>query len=304
MFNYFKGNWCKRRGEIYTGNMKMIGFIVGTGRCGTTILSSVLNAHSRICVPHELHFIVHRGLYEKYLCGEAQKYGPEDFIHFIRERCPYNFDQYFDFVSHFKNLRYPQKDLSLLLTGLFDHICHSAGKEVLVEQTPWHGLYLNVLKELFPSMKIVHLIRDGRDVAISFARTPWWTKDVMANLERWGNEVDIAHKFCLENPDCSIELKYEDLVSQPEMALKRILNLFGLNPEEEMLNPNNLIDYFPHFKGDVMSVQSDQFKMWGGDKRTVFFPESVFGWKKNKAMNFSAIPEKISVKLAYFGYDV
>lgn len=304
LFNLFnsKRSGCKK--EIYTGKMKQVGFIVGTGRCGTTILASVLNAHSKICIPHELHFIVHRGLYEKYLTGEAQRFGADDFINFIRERCPYNFDQYFDYVSHFKNLRYPQQNLRILLTGLFDNMCNAAGKDVFLEQTPWHGLHLNTLKGLFPDMKVIHLIRDGRDVAISFARTPWWSKDIMANLERWGNEANLAHTFCLENPESSIELRYEDLIVQPEVALNKILRLFSLNFEQNMLDPENLFDYLPLFKGDTIEVQSDQFKRWGREKKSIFFSGSIYGWKKREDNAFDVMSEKVKEALIQFGYEV
>lgn len=35
----------------------IINFIIGTGCCGTTMLAQILNAHSDICVSHELHLV-------------------------------------------------------------------------------------------------------------------------------------------------------------------------------------------------------------------------------------------------------
>ena len=302
MLNFFKRKPSESNTPIYKGKMKQTGFIVGTGRCGTTILASVLNAHSRICIPHELQIIVIRGLYEKYCSGEAQRFAADDFIRFIRERCPYHFEKYFDYISHFRSLTYPQKDLRTLLTELFDHICYAAGKHVFLEQYPANGQKLDVLQDLFPDMKVIHMIRDGRDVAISYARTPWWTKEIMANLDRWEKLINVVHAFCRENPENCIELKYEDLVVQPQAALIKILRLFELEFEENMLDPAHLIDYLPLFKGDALAVQSNQFLQWGKEKRSVFFPESVYGWKKQKDY-FAVLPEKVNKTLCLFGYE-
>lgn len=286
----------------YKGKMKQIGFIVGTGRCGTTILASVLNAHSRISIPHELQIIINRGLYEKYASGEAINYRADDFIDLIRDRCPYHFVKYFDYVSHFKQLRYPQKDLRTLLSELFDHMCYKAGKEVFLEQTPYYGQHLDVLKVLFPSMKVIHLIRDGRDVATSYARTPWWTKDITTNLERWAKVVNLIHASCEQNPKDFLELRYEDLVVEPRVALLKILSLFDLGYESGMLDPLNLIDYFAFAKGDAMAVQSDQFKEWGQEKSCVFFPESIYGWKRQKE-KYEVLSDEVRRTLNLFSYE-
>jgi hypothetical protein len=303
MFRLFKNKLSESDTSIYKGKMMQIGFIVGSGRCGSTILASVLNAHSKICVPHELQILVNRGLYDKYYSGEAQKFTADDFIRFIRKRCPYHFEKYFDYISHFRGLLYPQKDLQSLLTELFDHICYETSKQVFLEQTPWYGLHLDELKELFPELRVIHLIRDGRDVAISYARTPWWTKDIMANLNRWEKEVNIIHEFCRNNPGNCIELKYEDLVVQPQVSLSKTLRIFDLYFEETMLNPEKLFDYISLFKGDGLVVQSDQYKQWDKERNSVFFNESIYGWKINKNVSFDVIPNEVKDTLDLFGYE-
>lgn len=296
------------RKYIYLRSMKQIGFIVGTGRCGTTILARVLNSHSKICVPHELQIICGIGngdrLYEKYQSAEAAHYNAEDFINLIRERCPYYFERYFDYISHFKNLGYPQSDLRTLLKALFDHICYANGKEVFLEQTPWYGQKLNVLKELFPEMKVIHMVRDGRDVALSYARTPWWSKEPLKNLEKWEKEINIIHDYGMKNPENYIEIRYEDLVIDPVIKIKRILNLLHLDFEEEMLDSARLIDYSRMFKGNAIENQSNEFKKWIAEKTKVFFAENLYAWKRNKEVDFSSLSKQIRETLKAFNYDV
>ena len=293
-------------GHKYGGAAKQIGFIVGTGRCGTTILAEVLNAHSRICVPHELQIIVSIGngnrLYEKYITKELSKYRAKDFIKLIGRRCPYHFEKFFDYHRHFQDLDYPQTDLRQLLVGLFDHICQAYGKEVFLEQTPWYGQKLEVLRELFPEMKVIHLIRDGRDVAVSYARTLWWSRDINKNLKQWEREVNKIHDYGRQNPANFLEIRYEDLVLSPESELKKILSLFNLEYQRAMLDPKNLIDYLSMFKRRLFYKRSPEQLDQRPGKKEVFFPEKVHAWKRNAGLKFNLTPE-ISRTLAIFNYE-
>lgn len=295
------------RRENYTGNAKQIAFLVGTGRCGTTILAQVLNAHSKICVPPELQLIVSIGngdrFYEKYISSELQRYGAKEFIRLVESCCPYYLERFFDYREHFRSLKYPQKDLGKVLRGLFDHICFVHKKEVFVEQTPWHGQKLDVLKTIFPEMKVIHMVRDGRDVAVSFARSPWWSDSVEDNLVQWEKEVGVIHQFGKNNPDNFIQIRYEDLALNPERQLGKILDLFGLKFERQMLEPENLVDYMPMFKSDISGNVSKEFKKWSDEKKEVFFMESIYAWKRNKGVDFSVLASKVVDTLKLYGYE-
>jgi Sulfotransferase family len=303
MFSLFK----RKIDYDYAGAAKQLAFIVGTGRCGSTILAQVLNSHSRICVPHELQILVSIGngdrLYEKAVSGDMAHYKARNFIKLIDRCCPYYFEQFFDYKRHFKELSYPQKDLRQILKDLFDHICATYGKEVFIEQTPWHGKRLDVLKGLFPEMKVIHLVRDPRDVAISYARTPWWSKDVAANIMQWEREVNVIHDFGLKNPEGFLELRYEDLVNNPQVELGRMLALLDLPFEEEMLNPEKLINYEAMFKVDSSNIYSKEYKKWEQGRSQVFFTDSIYSWKKNRDYDFASLTLPIRETMSLFQYE-
>jgi Sulfotransferase family len=298
-------SFLKRR--QYKGKMKQIGFIVGTGRCGTTILGQVLNSHSKICVPHELQIIVGIGngdrLYEKYMAGEFKDYKAEDFIRLINGCCPYYFEKYFDYIQHFRDLNYPQNDLRKLLIGLFDHICFHFKKDIFLEQTPWQGQRLEILKKLFPGMKVIHIVRDGRDVAISYARTPWWSKDIGQNLLQWQREVKVISDFGRRNPENFLEIRYEDLVTEPESILTNVLQMFALRYESDMLRPDKLIDYLSFFKDNSAAYQSKENRKWEQAKKEVFFRGSIYSWKRQKEIDFSSLQDRVKTTLDSFGYE-
>jgi hypothetical protein len=304
MFNLFKN-----KKQPYLGAARQHAFIVGTGRCGTTILASVLNSHSRICVPPELQIIFSYDgngdrFYEKSISGELEKFRARHFSRLSELVCPYEIMQFFDHVRHFKGLSYPQTDLKKLLHELFDHICYDHGKDVFIEQTPWHGQRLDFLKELFPEMKVIHLVRDARDVALSYARTTWWSKDVGENLLQWENEVSIIKEFGKKNPDNFLEIRYEDLACNPEQELQKILDILGLTFELEMLDSSRLINYWAMFKGDSGSMQSKQYQQWEKSMKNVFFPDSIYSWKKNQDHDFNELVKPIKGTLESLGYSV
>ena len=288
--------------------MEQLGFIVGTGRCGSTITAKLLNAHSAVVVPHELQILVSIGngdrLHDKFVSGEAAGYGAEEFIALIAGACPYRFEEYFDYAGYLRGLEYPQRDAATLSRGLFAAICRDRGKRVFLEQTPWYGQRLDTLGELFPELKVLHLLRDGRDVAISFARTPWWHDDIEQNLLQWAREVVAIAEWGARHPDRYRALRYEDLVADPEGVLGRGLALFGLDFEPAMLDPANLIRYEDLFRGRLEGVESHRKHAWDVGGNRALFAGSVGAWRDYPDYDFETrTPRSTAGALALFGYE-
>ena len=224
-------------------------FIIGTGRCGSTLMAQILNAHSKICIPHELQIIFEycnngERLAEVFASWENLKFRAEDYIQLIESRCPHNFQAYYDYRAFFRRLHYPILSLRWLLRKLYADIARSQEKSIFAEQTPWYGQNLELLQKLFPRAKYIHMVRDGRDVAISYARTPWWHKDIDQNLERWSTEVNKIER------DASRLLKgrmrsirYEDFVRFPDKVVRDICTFLEIPFEHTMLDIDYHIDY-------------------------------------------------------------
>lgn len=288
----------------------MKAFIIGTGRCGTTMLAQMLNSHSKICVPHELQILFQYSnngprLYEIFEEKKNEIFGPEDFIELIKNICPYKFHEYFDYRGFFEKQRYPVWSLKELVNRLYAEIAESKNKNILIEQTPWYGQRIDILNELFPDAKYIHMIRDGRDVAISFARTPWWHNDIGQNLERWNNEVKqiISSAEKLLNPNQVLQVRYEDFVENPESGLIRISAFLGVEFESSMLDPSTYINYSLYGKSTTEASPSSAMNEWAKSKNTPTFRGSLYAWKSYTDFDFSTIPAHISQSLNSFGYE-
>lgn len=292
------------------GSAFPLGFIVGTGRSGTTLTAQILNSHRLLCVPPELQ-ILHsyddngRRFLEAYHSGEALQWRAEEFIQAVKEMCPYDLESFFDYPTFFRGLTYPQRSLGKLLQRFYRAIAAAKGKAYLLEQTPWYGQRLDVVHQLFPATKILHLVRDGRDVAQSFSRTPWWHDSVELNLSRWAREArKIRHdgRRCY-GADNYLEVRYEDLVAEPRATLETITSFLGLDYEEALLDPGKMTDYYRDSGINSPSYFSAAFNRWRQKKRQVIFPDSAFAWKRTAPDKFRSLDPDVAFALQEFGYS-
>jgi hypothetical protein len=97
------------------------------------------------------------------------------------------------------------------------------------DNTPEHLLHLHRIKETIPDALIIHIIRDGRDVALSTAqqayvrRFPWdKTPPEMVSGIYWEWMVSKGRRDGRDLGDDYTEVRFEELVSRPRETLARI----------------------------------------------------------------------------------
>ena len=100
--------------------------------------------------------------------------------------------------------------------------------------TPEHALYVSRIKETIPDALVIHIIRDGRDVALSmsrlaFPRTLPWDRErrlVVAGLY-WGWMVRHARRSGRTLGRDYLEVRFEELVSHPRETLLSLSRFIG-----------------------------------------------------------------------------
>ncbi|MDB5493323.1 MAG: sulfotransferase [Phenylobacterium sp.] len=121
------------------------------------------------------------------------------------------------------------------------------GKPIWAEKTPWNVLRLGFLWRHFPGARFIHVIRDGRDVACSLRGMPW-AKITAADrssaeaLEEcaayWGFHVAAGRRY--RHDPRYYEVRYEDLVGDPERTVRRLLAFLGLDWNDAVLEADGL----------------------------------------------------------------
>ena len=89
--------------------------------------------------------------------------------------------------------------------------------------------------DLWPNARVIHLVRDGRDVALSRIRLGW-AGNVWTSAPAW---AEIERSWELLRPRLAAEqvheMRYEDLVAHPGEELDRLCAFLGIDYEAEML---------------------------------------------------------------------
>ncbi|HVS10833.1 MAG TPA: sulfotransferase, partial [Planctomycetota bacterium] len=139
------------------------------------------------------------------------------------------------------------RDFPGFVRRLYDELAAQRRKPLAGDKTPGYVRHLPLLAALFPEARIVHLIRDGRDVALSAlewatpskgpGRLPLWSEDPIAVCALWWRErVEAGRREGRSlGPDRYLEVRYEDLVAEPERELARVTCFLGLDAAPEML---------------------------------------------------------------------
>jgi hypothetical protein len=110
-----------------------------------------------------------------------------------------------------------------------EEICRKQGVERWAETTPEHLLYMREIKRTIPNARIIHVIRDGRDVALSWERLSQ-IRPLPGDRNRAAMAAAIYWEWIVEKGRAAgralgadyVEVRYEDLVRQPAEVLKSL----------------------------------------------------------------------------------
>lgn len=117
---------------------------------------------------------------------------------------------------------------------VMSEIARKQGVARWADTTPEHLLCLDRIKETIPDALIVHIIRDGRDVALStdkqryVKRLPWDRKpSKMAAGLYWEWMVNKGRRDGRNLGDDYTEVRFEELIRQPRETLARLGEFIG-----------------------------------------------------------------------------
>jgi hypothetical protein len=208
-------------------------FIVGAGRSGTTLLRMMLDSHPELAIPPETHFIP--------LLDQIWNDSPQprdaviDALLGHQRWADFELDGE-QFQARLETAR--ASSLADILRTFYSAYAEQRGKARWGDKTPRYVMDMPGIAELLPEAHFIHVIRDGRDVALS-VRPLWFGPDSLEEAASWWRErIDAGQRAGAELP--YLEVRYESLVEDVRAQLERVCRFLGLEFSEVMLNSHTL----------------------------------------------------------------
>ncbi len=185
-------------------------FILSTLRSGSTLLRVLLDSHSQIHAPQELHL--------RYLDVSLKSKWA---------------------VTAMKEIGLDEEGLEYLL---WDRVLHreltASRKRMLVNKTPNDVFIADRIKECWPDARFIFLLRHPGAIVRSRQNLRPDSEDSVETILRYGEALERAR----EGYD-GLTVRYEDVTTDPEAQTRRVCKFLGLPWEAGM------IDYGQHDHG-------------------------------------------------------
>lgn len=209
--------------------------LLGVRRSGTTLLRVILDRSSSIAVPDESYFVPqlaarHRGGID---VGEFV-----DDLRRLGTLVEWKVDP-----ERVRQRLHHGMPTGAAIAAVYETYAADRGKDRWGDKTPMYMEYLPLLERLFPDALYVHLVRDGRDAAVSFLAMPegivtrtWAHPRSAAEFAcQWRTEVEAARRLGARVGPRYREVRYEALVADPQAEIERICAFAGLTFDPDML---------------------------------------------------------------------
>jgi hypothetical protein len=230
--------------------MKRPVFVVGCPRSGTTLLYSLLVAAGGFAFYRKETFffdVVRR--FPAFSTAAARERFIESFLQGYLGKVPG-----LEVEPLVRRAAATSRTPQEFLPRLMNAITESQGMARWLEGTPAHVLYMQEIVEAVPDALFVHVIRDGRDVAISTDKQGWvptlpWdaARRLGVSALFWEWMVERGRAYGRSHPANYLELRFEDLMADPPGALARVgafidhdldWDRIQQNPVHAMFKPN------------------------------------------------------------------
>ncbi|MEL7357710.1 MAG: sulfotransferase [Cyanobacteria bacterium J06560_6] len=277
-------------------------FIIGTERSGTTLLRLILNTHSRLAVPEEVGYF---GFDFSQTIDVTQWENPglswEEYEQYVHNFLSSRKETFKDFeLQDLEDTILKNKEINLkkpYQTSL-SQFARLHGKQRWGEKTPNNVFFVDILYQMFPKAKFIHIVRDPRSIVCSMNQDdfPWFSDDSVINALNWRKKFQAAKQLLEKNvpSEQRMLIRYEDLVANPEVSVKQICSFLN-----EAFEPDMLQFYRTSKEFMLKSANNSHNRMANNPIST----ESLKRWEKNlKASDIFGIDSICRKELKKLGY--
>lgn len=270
-------------------------FIVGSSRSGTSLLAAMLSSHSRIACGPETQ-VLNKIPKEQLPSILADPKWPRLAIEALSkitladQRVIDIYELSVDTLTQYLSSK-PQT-IASLFECFTVNFADRHGKKRWAEKTPRHLLHLDTIRKEFPNAKIIRIVRDPRDSALSMRQLNWTSEDYLPNLYIWTAWYEKTDAF-FHTDQGSITIRYEDLAQSPKEVLKKLCRFIDEEFESSMLETSK--------SGKLVSTSNEVWKKQVSENLDT---SRCYRWKKELSKIENLASEYLTKKwLLQFGYN-
>ena len=266
-------------------------FIFGCPRSGTSLLSAMLGMHPNLAIPYESH--LYTGIYpavNRYVNLSHPRTRALLVAEILRTEHVRRWSPAPSLTETLEAITRP--DFHGIVEGLLGAWASSQGKSRWGEKTPQHTLRWRTILPEFARVQVIHLVRDGRDVALSYRKAFFGPKHVYALAGRWQRYLAAAEEArAFVGEKAFLQVRYEDLLATPEQELRRICGFL-----EEEYSPLMLA-----YHQEYQDTQCDQRN--AANLRRPVISENAGKWRSQMTQRELRIFESLAgASLDRYGY--
>lgn len=218
-------------------------FIVGCARSGTTLLHRIVDAHPRVAITPEIHWV------SNHLRANGKDGEPLVTPETVSELADHRRFSHFELDrGDFEGLLDEPVPYREFLGRLFGLYGRARGKPIVGNKTPAYVRHMPGLHELWPGARFVHIVRDGRDVCLSVrnwkkaGRTAGryatsWEEDPVSTIALWWERKVLSGREAgaALGPGLYHEVRYEDLIGDPGGECRALCGFLDLSYDAAMV---------------------------------------------------------------------
>lgn len=210
-------------------------FEIGVARSGTTILSLMLDAHPRLAIPYESHFFIE--YYRNWSAINERMRSYEGRRQVVAEILDEPYVRGWDHTPPLDSIDLAGcTGLDSAIRAVYESYASYHGKDIWGDKTPRYITHIDVLNNLFPDGKFIHLVRDGRDVALSLMAQRFGPSDFVSALRFWREKILVGQKMLAMLPEGRVfTLRMEDLAAAPEEHMGELCDFLDIGYDPQML---------------------------------------------------------------------
>ena len=268
--------------------------ILGCPRSGTTLVQVMLHSHPRIAIPPETRFLL-PAYRERLRFGDlraaASRRALGDFI--VRTKGHRFADLGLGRDATVGRIVEGPPTLGSAVGIVLRAYAERFGRPRWGDKRPAYYNHIEVVMRLFPNAKIVHVVRDPRDCVASLKRMPWWRTDSYHSVAAWAQSIDNTERAMRRWPGSVTRVRYEQLVAEPEPALRALCVALGEDYDPAMAEPERLAD-----------VAVPERKHWHSNTRVGPTTRRVGRWKDDlEPWEVSLCETVLGGRMARLGYE-